>query len=105
MSDHAVKFNAVNGLSTAVNFAVSSTSLPKAISGTVLVIAVGAQRVAYRFGGELDTVTGGATGNGFRLPANSLVRVSVPANATHIHFIRADASDSDISLQGADGGI
>lgn len=103
MSDHAFRPRAdAAGTMTAVNDTVTSSSKTSAISGAVLVISVGAEPIHIRFGKLSDTVT---TSNGLRLPANGLLRLSVPSGSTNLHYIRAGASDSTISLQSGDSGI
>lgn len=104
MSD-AIQPNAVNGLSTAYNATISNTSVAVAITGKVMKMSVHSQRLAYRYGGPGDTVTGSTTGNGFRLPAGAVIRETVPPKATHVHLIRVDGTDAEVSIEFGPGGI
>lgn len=103
MSDHAVQPVHVNGVTTAINATVATGSGAIAITSTTIIVANGAQPIHIRFGKELDTVT---TSNGLWLPANTLLRLSVPGGgATHLHHIRAGGTDSTISVQPCFGGV
>lgn len=100
---YSVRIIGNNGLSTAVNATVGSTSASSLLAGSTVLVSVGSAAPIYiRFGAYTDTVT---TSNGFLLAAGGSYRFTPPPNATHIHYIRENATDSKISLAWADGGV
>lgn len=112
MSDRAVRPISVNGLTTAINVAVGVTAAGTVLStlgGSTVMISVGTVAVSafpifIMFGKEgLSTTLTSTTG--FRIPAGFAGRLSVPMGATHLYYLRAAGSDSDISLLGCDGGV
>lgn len=106
MSDHAVRPINVNGLTTAINAAVTATAAGIAVGGTVMISVgiVAAFPIYIMFGREGLAATLTST-TGFKLPAGFVGRISAPMGATHLYHLRAGASDSDISILLCDGGI
>ena len=109
MSDHAVRPLSVNGLTTAVNLTAGSTALGSPILGNTLMISCGtvvatAFPIFIMFGKEGLASTLTST-TGFRLPAGFCGRLSVPMGATHLYYLRAAGTDSDVSTLYCDGGI
>jgi len=108
---HAVLPVAVNGLTTAINAAVTATAAGISIAtlgGNTLMISVGtiaasAFPIYIMFGGPNLSATLTAT-TGWRLPAGFVGRINTPPGATHLYHLRAAATDSDISVMGATGG-
>jgi hypothetical protein len=109
MSDRAVRPVSVNGLTTANNDSVTSTSKSIAMTGNTIMLSVGtvaasAFPIFIMFGKEgLGSTLTSTTG--FRIPAGFVGRISAPMGSTHIYYLRAAASDSDISVLGCDGGV
>jgi hypothetical protein len=108
MSDYAIRPQSVNGLTTAVNAAVTATAAGIQVKGSAVMISVGtvaasAFPIFIMFGKENLAATLTST-TGWRLPAGFVGRISIPSGATHLYHLRAAASDSDISVLGADGG-
>lgn len=109
---HAVLPIEVNGLTTAINAAVTSASAGisiRSLGGTTLMISVGtvaasAFPIFIMFGKENLASTLTST-TGFRIPAGAVLRIDVPMGATHLYHLRAAASDSDISVLGCSGGL
>jgi hypothetical protein len=107
---HAVTPIEVNGLTTAVNVTVGSTSGSTALAtlgGNTIMLSVGtiaasAFPIHIMFGKPNLAVT---TSTGFRLPAGFVGRINAPMGATHIYYIRGAASDADLSMLGCSGGI
>lgn len=99
---HALRFHSVNGLTTATNHAISSTSVPVAITGgNTIAISVGTNPLFIRFGAVGDAVS--AT-DGWRIPGGFAGRLDVPSGSTHLHAIR-EGSDTTLSVQGCESGI
>lgn len=95
--------DANGGLTTATNATAGAASAKIAVLGQEVIISVGAAApLNFRFGGENNTVT---TANGLMIPANGVIRISVPGGATHLHHIRSGAVDTTISVLFCDGGI
>jgi len=107
---HAVTPIEVNGLTTAVNVTVGSASGSTPIAtlgGNTIMLSVGTIAASafpiYIMFGKVNLSVTSTTG--FRLPAGFVGRLNVPPGATHIYYIRAAASDADLSLLGCSGGI
>lgn len=112
MSDRAVRPISANGLTTAINATAGVTALGIVLStlgGSTVMLSVGtvaatAFPVFIMFGREGLASTLTST-TGFRLPAGFAGRLSVPMGATHLYYLRAAGTDSDMSFLGCDGGV
>ena len=109
MSANAVRPNSVNGLTTAINAAVTSSVGSIKLTGDTIMLSVGtvvasAFPIFIMFGIENQASLLTST-TGFRIPAGACLRICPPLGATHLHHLRAAGSDSDISVLGCVGGI